>query len=391
MKGKFIHNNKDIAHVQFVVKVINPLNVVKWLTIVLVVFNLIACSSEKKEVTPVVSDIEEWVFAPGIIEWDDQYNIAAQTDGILMDFDTEVGDSLKKGEVLGMIDNQTNTINTLTAREQLEIANQNLTVNSPALKQLSTSIKTAEAKYQFEKAQAERYANLYKNENITKVEYENMVLSADNSLLNLNALKEQYQLILQQAKQQNVQALSVYRNSKVSESFNQLIANKQGIVVKKFKSSGDFVRRGDVVATAADIEKTEVILNIDESNIGKIKIGQKAEIKLNSIPDSVFGGKVTEIIKTFDEQSQSFICKVSFDEKLPVEFNIFGTPLECNILTGQKSNVILIPREYLGKGNTVKIKGRKEPVVIKTGIKSTDYVEVKAGVSAKDILLPMNP
>ena len=41
---------------------------------------------------------------------------------------------------------------------------------------------------------------------------------------------------------------------------------------------------------------------------------------------------------------------------------------------------------YLGFGNKVKLKGKDEPVVVKTGIISTEYVEILEGVSKDDIL-----
>lgn len=359
------------------------------LIIIAAFFN--SCKNTSVEVRPVISDIEEWVFAPGTVDWDGKYNISAQTDGILTGAEFEVGDTVAKGELVAIIDNQQNKNNTLASKEQLVITKENVTNNSPALKQLSNNIKTAQTKYNFDKTQAERYANLFKNESVTRVEYENMQLMAENSLLNLNALKEQYQVILQQAKQQNSQALNLYKNSVVNESYNRVIAVQKGQIVKKMKSSGDFVRRGDIIAVAADVNQTEIILNVDESNVGKIKIGQKAVVRLNILSDQTFSGKVVSIDKAFDDQTQSFLCTVIPDKNLPQEFNIYGTAVECNILIGKKNKALLIPREFLGIGNTVKVKGQKELVKVKTGIISTDYAEVLNGITENDIILPVKP
>ena len=359
------------------------------LIIIAAFFN--SCKNTSGEVKPVISDIEEWVFAPGTVDWDGKYNISAQTDGILTGVEFEVGDTVAKGELVAIIDNQQNKNNTLASKEQLLITKENVTNNSPALKQLSNNIKTAQTKYNFDKTQAERYANLFKNESVTRVEYENMQLMAENSLLNLNALKEQYRVILQQAKQQNSQALNLYKNSVVNESYNRVIAVQKGQIVKKMKSSGDFVRRGDIIAVAADINQTEIILNVDESNVGKIKIGQKAVIRLNILSEQIFSGKVVNIDKAFDDQTQSFLCTVILDENLPQEFNIYGTAVECNILIGKKNKALLIPREFLGIGNAVKVKGQKQLVKVKTGIISTDYAEVLKGITENDIILPVKP
>ena len=71
--------------------------------------------------------------------------------------------------------------------------------------------------------------------------------------------------------------------------------------------------------------------------------------------------------------------------------SLFGTQLEANILVNEKKNALLIPRHYLGFGNKVNIKGKGENSVIKTGIISTEYVEVLEGISKDDILLPLKP
>ena len=113
------------------------------------------------------------------------------------------------------------------------------------------------------------------------------------------------------------------------------------------------------------------------------------DIKLNTSKDNVLEGRVSEIQGAFDETSQSFICKITLDQQLPTELNIYGTPLECNILVGEKKKALLIPREYLGYGNNVSIKGQKEMIRIKTGIVSTDFVEVLEGIDQNVVILPI--
>jgi len=52
---------------------------------------------------------------------------------------------------------------------------------------------------------------------------------------------------------------------------------------------------------------------------------------------------------------------------------------------------LVIPREYMGFGNKIQLKGKKESKAIKTGIISSEYVEVLTGLSEKDILVPLKP
>ena len=131
----------------------------------------------------------------------------------------------------------------------------------------------------------------------------------------------------------------------------------------------------------------EAVLNVDENSIGKVKLGQTVFVQLNTNKNATFNGKITEILAAFDEKTQSFICKVTFDK--PFDNSLFGTQLEANILVGEKKNALLVPRNYVGFGNKVNVKGKEEYVIIKPGIISTEYVEVLDGIEKNDVILPL--
>ena len=175
----------------------------KNIVILFTLFTVFSCTKSKEE-KPIRQDIKELVFASGQLEWDDSYNLAAQTDGVLKSANFDVGKMVNKGAMIAEIENQTNQINTQIAQEQLVISNENLSYNSPALQQLQQNIAFAESKYAQDKTQEERYKRLYQSQSVAKVEYENMQLNSKNSLSNLNALKKQATQILQTAKQHQI-------------------------------------------------------------------------------------------------------------------------------------------------------------------------------------------
>lgn len=354
----------------------------------LLLATLFSCG-EAKEIQPITQDIKELVFASGQLEWDNSYNLTAQTDGVIQNTNFEVGNVVSKGKVLATIDNPINQINSEVAQEQLVISNQNVSINAPALQQMEQNIQIAESKYLQDKKNAERYERLNQNNIGSKVEYENAQLTAKNALLNWNGLKKQYALLLQQAKQQQIATKGQLKNNQVLKNYNSIVAVESGTVIKKFKNNGDYVKKGDVIAIIGDQQKVEAVLNVDENSIGKVKLGQTVFVKLNTNKNVVYNGKVTEILSAFDTQSQSFICKVTFDEALANP--LFGTQLEANIFIAEKKNALLIPRNYLGFGNKVNVKGQDESVIIKTGIISTEYVEVLDGIDKNTVLVPLKP
>ncbi len=358
------------------------------LLLLLILSTLVSCGT-KEEGKPVVQDIKELVFASGELEWDNSYNLTAQTDGILVNATFDVGNKVTENQIIASIDNKTNENNTASAKDLVVISKENLTDNAPALQQLQQNIKFAESKYQQDKTQAERYKRLYNSQSIAKVEYENMQLAAENSLSQLNALKKQYQQVLQQSKQSYINTENQLKNNQVVLGYNKLVVPQKGTIIKKLKFSGDYVKKGDVIAVIADENKVEGVLNVDENSIGKVKIGQTVFVQLNTNKNEVYNAKISEILAAFDEQTQSFICKVIFDK--PLNTSLYGTQLEANILVGEKKNALLIPRNFLGFGNKVMVKGKDEAIIVKTGIVSTDYVEILDGITKEDVLLPLKP
>ena len=358
------------------------------LFLLLTLSTLVSCGT-KEEGKPVVQDIKELVFASGELEWDNSYNLTAQTDGILVNATFDVGNKVTENQIIASIDNKTNENNTASAKDLVVISKENLTDNAPALQQLQQNIKFAESKYQQDKTQAERYKRLYDSQSIAKVEYENMQLAAENSLSQLNALKKQYQQVLQQSKQNYINTDNQLKNNQVVLGYNKLVVPQKGTIIKKLKFSGDYVKKGDVIAVIADENKVEGVLNVDENSIGKVKIGQTVFVQLNTNKNEVYNAKISEILAAFDEQTQSFICKVIFDK--PLNTSLYGTQLEANILVGEKKNALLIPRNFLGFGNKVMVKGKDEAIIVKTGIVSTEYVEILDGITKEDVLLPLKP
>lgn len=358
------------------------------LFLLLTLSTLVSCGT-KEEGKPVVQDIKELVFASGELEWDNSYNLTAQTDGILVNATFDVGNKVTENQIIASIDNKTNENNTASAKDLVVISKENLTDNAPALQQLQQNIKFAESKYQQDKTQAERYKRLYDSQSIAKVEYENMQLAAENALSQLNALKKQYQQVLQQSKQNYINTENQLKNNQVVLGYNKLVVPQKGTIIKKLKFSGDYVKKGDVIAVIADENKVEGVLNVDENSIGKVKIGQTVFVQLNTNKNEVYNAKISEILAAFDEQTQSFICKVIFDK--PLNTSLYGTQLEANILVGEKKNALLIPRNFLGFGNKVMVKGKDEAIIVKTGIVSTEYVEILDGITKEDVLLPLKP
>lgn len=359
----------------------------KLISITLILFVLGSCGSKNNEVSPVYKDITETVFASGTLEPEGKYNLTSQSDGYLVSLSFKEGDIVKTGEILAVVDNQPNTYNEESAEQLLSISQKNISDNAPALKQTELNIELAKEKVKQDESQVERYKSLYESNSVSKLEYENILLALETSKTNLSTLQQTYDLQKQQAQQQLISQRAQKNVSSFLSQNNQIKAVVGGKIYKKLKEQGDYVKKGDVIAMIGHAEDIYARLSIDESNISKIKLGQDAIVQLNTNKEGSLKGRVTEILPAFEDATQSFICKVKFID--PLQFKVSGTQLQANIVIGTKSKALVIPRSFLDYGNKVTIKGADEPIIVKTGFVSSEWVEITAGLKPEDVLVSL--
>ena len=353
----------------------------------IILLGLLSCGGNKQEVQPVRKNITETVFASGSIEAIDKYNLSAQTEGYLLDIFVQDGDSVSTGQLLARIDNSSTEAQAASAQQQLAIAEQNVSSNGPALKELENNIAFAEKKVSQDKLIFERYTRLIVSDAASTIQLENSKLNYENSVSNLTALKERYKTVKQQAEMSKLVLQATAKTQRNAALFNEVKALENGKVAKIIKKKGDFIRKGDAIAMMANMNTLVAKLNLDENSIEKVKIGQTVHIRLNTSKDQVIEGTVLRIYPLFDEVSQSYLVDVSFNT--PLQFNVLGTRLEANIDISTKENVLLIPRSFLSFSESVLVKGEKEPRKVKVGIRSTEYVEILEGLSESDVLQPL--
>ncbi|PUZ25798.1 transporter [Chitinophaga parva] len=348
---------------------------------------LSACGGQKG-VSPERHDITEMVFASGVLEAYDQYNLTAQQDGYLVQLNFNEGDLVSKTQLLAVIDNHQNVLNSRSAEELHGIAQRNTLPSAPALQQIQANITAAEAKLQQDQQLADRYKRLYQNNSVSRLEYENAQLAAVSSKATLDGLQQEYNNARINATQQEVAQRFASGVNQVLAGQNQVKAVTNGRIYQKLKQLGDYVKKGDVIAVIGDPDLIYAKLNVDETNMAKVKEGQAVVVRLNTNRAKTYNATVHQILPAFDANTQSFLVKAYFTDSL--DFRIAGTQLEANIITGEKKNALVIPRSYLQYGSTVLLKKDKKKVPVQTGIISSDWVEILGGIDEHAVLIQDN-
>jgi len=358
------------------------------ITATIVISILTSCGKQIEETKPIRKDITETVFASGTLEADGTYSLTARADGYIVELNFRENEEVKKGQILALIDNKQSTINAESGRVLFEIAKSNVQPNSPKFIQAENEMLKAKQKMEYDSSLYSRYKNLLAAQSISRMEFEKIELQFNISKTEYKNAQQNYDLVKQQAEQQLIINRTQKDVNRIISDHNQIFAIKSGRVLRKFKQVGDFVRQGEAIAIIGNTEFVYAKVSIDEGSISKIKSEQDAFIQLNTNKEKVYKGTVAEILPTFDESTQSFICKVYFVDS--VDFKIIGTQLQANINVGITKDALLIPRNYLGYDNEVRVKGEPKPKRISTKIVSSDWVQVLSGIDENTVLITDN-
>lgn len=171
-----------------------------------------------------------------------------------------------------------------------------------------------------------------------------------------------------------------------------IISPISGIITKAPYIPGQIIG-SDAVAQVVDFSQFYFDTDIDEADIGKISLEQKAEVILDAYAEKVLQGEVSEIIpQTKTTSSGATVVTVRIKLSNPEITPINGLSGQASVILFQAQDVLTIPQEALRDDNTVFIQTEQgtRPKKIKAGIKSDTDIEIKEGLSEGNRVL-LNP
>jgi multidrug efflux pump subunit AcrA (membrane-fusion protein) len=166
-----------------------------------------------------------------------------------------------------------------------------------------------------------------------------------------------------------------------TDGSDSITAPADGVITSITATAGQRVNSGEVVAHLTNYTNLETIVQIDELDIPKIKMGQSVTLKVNAFPDQSYTGKVTAIANegTATNGVSSFDVTIQISNVKDLKV---GMSTEANILTASKENALYVPLEAVHTRNGEKfvIVGNDEKAV-KTGLFNEDYIEITEGLA----------
>lgn len=166
-----------------------------------------------------------------------------------------------------------------------------------------------------------------------------------------------------------------------------------GLITQVSLIPGQVVSASDTIAQVVDFTSIYFDTDIDEADIEKVSLGQKAEISLDAYSDKIFEGEVSEIIpqtKTTSSGATVISVRIKMDNFSVMPIN--GLSGQAAIIIEQTKNALTIPLEALRDDNSVVIQTGQALGTQKVtpGIKSDTDVEIEEGLQENETVL-LNP
>ncbi|GAA4447433.1 efflux RND transporter periplasmic adaptor subunit [Nibrella saemangeumensis] len=342
---------------------------------------LAACKRGSEAITPTYKDLTEAVYASGSVYPRNEYTVTADAQGVLRQRLVNEGDSIRRNQLLFVLESATEDARRQAAANVYRQSQANLRGSSPVLAELEAQVRNAQTRLENDSINYARFRDLYAQNATSKAELERAELNYKTARNTLRAQQNALVRTRDQLRLEAANSRSQLVTTEVAGSHTRIRSFVDGKVYEVFKEPGEVVRPGEQLALVGSGRDIYAQLSVDESDFGKIRVGQEVLIKMDIYADKVFKARVAKIYPKLNRADQSFRVDAEFTGERPEAY--YGLTVEANIVISQNQRVLTIPKSYvIGKDSVlVEEDGKQRKVRFTKGAENFDLVEVKSGLT----------
>lgn len=279
--------------------------------------------------------------------------VSSKVAGQIQKIYKDEGDNVKAGDTLLTVDHDLLAIQLKQAEAGKDFAEAQLGLmrqgaRSEDISQAEENRRQAQINLNLAQSDKDRMTKLYEAKSVTKKQYEDALARFQLSEAQLNAAQDNLKKMKHLARPEEIQQ-SEANLEKAVASVNLLKKNIQdsyvtspinGIMVKKFVEAGETVGPNSSLFRISDLSVVDLVIYVSEEELGKVKLGQKAEVSVDAFKNKTFEGKVIYIspeaeftpknIQTKDERTK-LVFAVKIEIKNPTFDLKAGMPADAVI------------------------------------------------------------
>ncbi len=248
-------------------------------------------------------DLAKSVVATGKVEPITKVEVKSKASGIVTKLYVDAGDRVKKGQLLAQLDKQEIEAQVAQSKAALQAAEANLTSSKADWQRSKVDAEGPDVPLL--KRAYERALNMAKEGVVSQSALDDANKDYELALNKQNVAKAQVTVLQAKIAQSEAQVAEDQANLKQLEEqlgYTDIVSPIDGVVLSRDVEMGDAVSSilvlgstATLVMTLGDTSQVYVKGKVDESDIGKVYLGQAARIKVESFKDKTFNGVVTKI------------------------------------------------------------------------------------------------
>jgi HlyD family secretion protein len=290
-------------------------------------------------------DLEAIVSASGKIQPKRLVNISADTPGRVVNLAVNEGDRVKVGQFLLQIDPK-------SLRTRVDSNSASVQAAEQSLETMQQAIETAKVQLQQARQNLARQEDLWRQQLTTREALE----KATNDLRAAESNVQEREKQMRPQQSRIAQERATLESARYDLSKNRIESPIDGIVTRRNIQEGETAvvgtmnNAGTMLLTLADMGIIQAEVEVDETNVPNVQIGQHAKITIDAIPDKSFKGHVSEIGNspiqttggtTTTTQATNFKVVVILDEPVPDVRP--GFTCTADITTATRKSVVSVP------------------------------------------------
>lgn len=267
--------------------------------------------SPQAAVTPEKAPVR-YVAAEGKVESMPNFEIevGSEVDGKIAEILVEEGSDVRKGGMIARLENRDIQARVKEAKAELSVSLSRLRevasgAREEEIKSADAVLENALASMEYDRKTFERYRELYRKGAVSRQLLDEKEASAKTSEAKVKKAAEEKRLLEKGPKPETLKLHeeSVKQAEASVEYYSRLLdktfitAPISGKVIRKYVQKGEMVNK-DVqpyVVAIADVDKVRINAEVDETDIGRLQVGDAVEVTSYAYPGKVFKGVVREI------------------------------------------------------------------------------------------------
>lgn len=343
--------------------------------------------------------LTETVISSGRIITPERIEVGAELVGSLAEVWVEEGDWVRAGQVLARIDDGEQRAAAEQARRALDEAEARLAqldevgrpVADQALAQAEANLTQADSEYARVRRLVE--AGFY---NQSRLDEARRVLDGARAVRTAAQAQARgshpdgVETRLAGARLAQARAALAVAQAKLANTV--ILAPAAGVVVRKRVEAGDVVTQGKPLFDLAADGETRIVLQVDEKNLGRLALGQQAEVLADAYPVQPFAAEIFHIAPAVDAQKGA--VEVKLRVPAPPAFAKPDMTVSVEIRVGRRDDALTLPsaavHDLAGRPWVLVIEnGRAARREIGLGLAGSGTVEVTRGLAEGEAVIPV--